>query len=129
METRYLYWTLIGPSFAVHCITDWSRGSTGCCRTDMYTTGAAHAAAEEARPEAAEQTLPEASQATNCQILSYLVRGRGTVKKIFFFSLLNFGFFALFRFVPVFIETPKLALFESNLILKDLRVLLNICIF
>ncbi len=67
-------------------------------------------------------------QATNCQVLSYLVRGRGTIKKFnIYFLIASILFF--FRFFRFFIETPKLALFESKLILKDLGVLLNICFF
>jgi hypothetical protein len=69
-------------------------------------------------------------QATNCQVLSYLVRVRGTIKKfnIYFFSCLNLVFSFVFSFVLVCIETPQLALFKSKLILKDLGVFLNICI-
>ncbi len=67
----------------------------------MYI-GAAHAAAEDARSEAAEQTHTEASQATNCQVLFYLVRGRGTIKKFNVFFLVAsilFFFFVFFVFL------------------------------
>ncbi len=83
----------------MQCIVQQTGLEEAQAAVEQTCTGTAHAAAEEARPEAAEQTLPGASQATNCQVLSCLVCERGTVN--FFFSLLNFGFFAVFRLVSV----------------------------
>jgi hypothetical protein len=73
-------------------------------------TGVAHAAAEEARPEATEQTLPEASQIHRLQIARFYhilcVEG-GQLKSLMYIFLAALIFSPFFSFCFVFLSKQR----------------------